>query len=39
MHNELITNLMDLPDRIKTELIQTEEYLFFIANYKINQKN
>jgi len=36
MHNNLITDLMDLPDLVATNLIKTEEYLFFIADYKID---
>lgn len=34
MHNNLITDLLDLPDLVATELIQTEEYLTFIVDYK-----
>jgi transposase len=34
MHNNLITDLLDLPDLVATELIKTEEYLVFIADYK-----
>ena len=34
MHNKLITDLLDLPDLVATELIKTEEYLVFIADYK-----
>src|SRR6056297_1867606 len=36
MHNKFITKLMDLPDLVATELIQAEEYLVFVADYKIN---
>jgi transposase len=35
MHNNLITDLMDLPDLVATDLIQTEEYLFFVAIPKV----
>jgi transposase len=34
MHNNLITDLLDLPDLVATELIQKEEYLTFIVDYK-----
>jgi transposase len=34
MHNNLITDLLDLPDLVTAELIQTEEYLTFIIDYK-----
>ncbi|PTV92932.1 hypothetical protein C8C76_102140, partial [Halanaerobium saccharolyticum] len=27
MHNKFITDLMNLPDLVATDLIQTEEYL------------
>ena len=36
MHNNLITDLMDLPDLVATDLIKTEEYLVFVADYKID---
>ena len=36
MHNNLITDLLDLPDLVATELIQTEKYLTFIVDYKID---
>ena len=36
MHNKLITNLLDLPDLVATELIQTEESLTFIVDYKLD---
>jgi len=36
MHNNLITDLMDLPDLVATDLIKTDEYLFFVADYKID---
>jgi len=31
---KLITDLLDLPDLVATELIKTEEYLVFIDDYK-----
>ncbi|PUU86681.1 MAG: hypothetical protein CI947_2417, partial [Halanaerobium sp.] len=31
MHNKFITDLMNLPDLVATDLIQTEEYLVFVA--------
>lgn len=34
MHNNLITDLMDLPDLVATDLIQTEEYFIFVADYE-----
>jgi transposase len=34
MHNKFITNLMDLPDLVATDLIQTEEYLVFVVDYQ-----
>ncbi|SIQ23230.1 ISL3 family transposase [Halanaerobium kushneri] len=34
MHNNLVTDLLDLPDLVATELIQTEKYLTFIVDYK-----
>jgi len=34
MHNKFITNLMDLPDLVATDLIQTEEYLVFVTDYQ-----
>ncbi|TDX46410.1 hypothetical protein C7954_10652 [Halanaerobium congolense] len=34
MHNKFITDLMDLPDLVATYLIQTEEYLVFVVDYK-----
>jgi len=37
MHNNLITDLLDLPDLVATELIQTEELLAFIVDYKIDR--
>src|SRR6056297_159487 len=36
MHNKFITELMDLPDLVATDLIQTEEYLFFVAIPKVD---
>jgi transposase len=36
MHNNIITDLINLPDLVATDLIQTEEYLFFVADYKID---
>ena len=34
MHNKFITDLMNLPDLVATDLIQTEEYLVFVADYQ-----
>src|SRR6056297_1924327 len=36
MHNKFITKLMDLPDLVATDLIKTDGYLFFVADYKID---
>ncbi|MCC3146073.1 ISL3 family transposase [Halanaerobium sp. Z-7514] len=36
MHNKFITDLMNLPDLVATDLIQTEEYLVFVADYRKN---
>lgn len=34
MHTNFITDIMNLPDLVATDLIQTEEYLVFVADYK-----
>jgi len=36
MHNNFTTKLLDLPDLVATELIQTEDLFIFIAESKLN---
>jgi len=36
MHSNFITDLINLPDLVATDLIQTEEYLFFVAIPKVD---